>query len=276
MEISSLDLFLMFIKGDRRSSPLLRNEQKRKGIQIGQLDFPLFRYTHSLSQRVSMLCILKENIHKLGVEVLEEQKEVEKTNKSKTNEKNIELIIYYESFLNQIYNIMENISRINLFMFELNTSVTPKFTAQMKQIKNEKLKFHPEYDKLIKEEMKWYSQVHSVRSNANHFLAGTNVFGRSGKGELILEYLNYNLSNRNDHSIDPFKIEYNILSTVDSFYNATISTLNKIADIYLEKMDKDKKCHVTFIVDGYLEFRELSCNELIQGELGKLMGRYNL
>ena len=223
-----------------------------------------------------MLSILKEKIHELGVEVLEERKEVEKTNKSSTNEKSLELIIYYESFLNQIYNIMENISRINLFMFELNTSVKPKFTDQMKQIKSEKLKFHPEYDKLIKEEMNWYLQVHRVRSNANHFLTGTNVFGRSGEGEPVLEYLNYNLSDRNDHSIDPFKIEYDILSTVDSFYNATISTLNKIADIYLEKMDKDKKCHITFIVDGYLEIRELSCNDLIQGELGKLIGRYNL
>jgi hypothetical protein len=275
MGISSLDLFLMFVKGDKRSSPLLRNEQKRKGIQIGQLDFPLIRYTYSLSQRVSMLSILKEKIHKLGVEVLEEQKEVEKTNKSKTNEKSIELIIYYESFLNQIYNIMENVSRINLFIFELNTNISPKFTNQMKQIKNEKLKFHPEYDK-IKEEMKWYLQVHGIRSNANHFLTGANVFGRSEKGELILEYLNYNLSNRNNHSTDPFKIEYDILSTVDSFYNATIITLNKIADIYLENMDKDKKCHITFIIDGYLEIRELSCNELIQGELGKLIGRYNL
>jgi len=65
--------------------------------------------------------------------------------------------------------------------------------------------------------MKWYSHVNRVRSNANHFLTGTNVFGRSGEGELVLEYLNYNLSNRKDHSTDPFKIEYDILSTVDSF-----------------------------------------------------------
>jgi|LSQX01.3.fsa_nt_gb hypothetical protein len=35
-------------------------------------------------------------------------------------------------------------------MFELNTSVKPKFTDQMKLIKSDKLKFHPEYDKLIK------------------------------------------------------------------------------------------------------------------------------
>ncbi|BBL63601.1 MAG: hypothetical protein AAGU10_00685 [Methanosarcina mazei] len=120
--------------------------------------------------------------------------------------------------------------------------------------------------------MKWYSQVHRVISNANHFLTGTNVFGRSEEGEPVLEYLNYNLSDHNDHSMDPFKIEYDILSTVNSFYNATISTLNKIADIYLEKMDKDKKCHITFIVDGYLEIRELSCNELMHGKLGKLIG----
>lgn len=37
-------------------------------------------------------------------------------------------------------------------------------------------------------------------------------------------------------------------------------------------MDKDKKCHITFIVDGYLEIRELSCNELMHGKLGKLIG----
>ncbi|BBL63602.1 hypothetical protein DU48_05135 [Methanosarcina mazei] len=38
---------------------------------------------------------LKKKIHKLSVEVLEERKEVEKTNKSTTNEKNLELIILW-------------------------------------------------------------------------------------------------------------------------------------------------------------------------------------
>ena len=35
-------------------------------------------------------------------------------------------------------------------MFELNTRVKHKFTEQMKLIKRDKLKFHQEYDKLIK------------------------------------------------------------------------------------------------------------------------------
>jgi len=55
-----------------------------------------------------------------------------------------------------------------------------------------------------------------------------------------------------------------------------MSTLNKIANLYLENMDKDKKCQIPFIVDNYFEIRELSCNEFMQGEQGKIIARYSI
>ncbi len=72
MELSKLQLFLLFIKADRRCSPQFMEEPKRKGIPGRKLDFPLFRYTISLESRLRMLTILRNNIHNLNKDTIEE------------------------------------------------------------------------------------------------------------------------------------------------------------------------------------------------------------
>ncbi len=153
MELSKLQLFLIFIKVDNRCSPQYKEEQKRKGIPVGELDFPLLRYTFSLQDRLRMLTVLRNNIHELNKEAIEELEQIQEKG-SGTNEKGLTLTVYYESFLNQIYNIMENLAKINLFMFDDNKNKPPdKFSDQMKKIKQGELKLHPKYDKLIIDKM---------------------------------------------------------------------------------------------------------------------------
>jgi hypothetical protein len=268
MKLSKLQLFLTFIKADKRCSPQFMEEPKRKGIPVGELDFPLLRYTFSLENRLRMLTILRNDIHNLNKKAKDEMKRTQEKG-SGTNENGLILTVYYESFLNQIYNIMENLAKINLFMFDANNNPSPGFSKQMKAIKKGNLNFYPDYDKLIKEEMDWYMEVHQMRSNANHFMVGMNVFGRADDGEWIPQYMNFNISDR--LSDNDFKIERNILRDTEFFYNSTIKILNQISEIYIERIEKDKACAVPFFEKDGIEFREISYNQLIAGEKGKLI-----
>lgn len=268
MKLSKLQLFLTFIKADKRCSPQFMEEPKRKGIPGGKLDYPLLRYVFSLEDRLRMLTILRNNIHNLNEETKEEMKRTHEKG-SGTNENGLILTVYYESFLNQIYNIMENLAKINLFMFDTNNNPSSKFSKQMSTIKKDNLNFHPDYDKIIKEEMDWYDEVHQIRSNANHFMVGMNVFGRSNDGEWIPQYMNFNISDRS-HDYD-FIIKRNILGDTDFFYNSTIKLLNQMSEIYIERMEKDKACAVTLVENDGIEFREISYNQFIAGEKGKMI-----
>ena len=268
MKLSKLQLFLTFIKADKRCSQQFKEEQKRKGIPGGELDFLLLEYIVSLENRLIMLTILQKDIHNLNEEAKEEMKRTQEKG-SGANEKGLILTFYYESFLNQIYNIMENLAKINLFMFDAKNNPKHMFSDQMKKINNGELEFHPDYDKLIKEEMDWYKEVHQIRSNTNHYMTGMNVFGQADDGELIPQYVNFNISGR--FSDNNFKNKRNILRDTEFFYNSTIKILNQISEIYIERMEKEKTCAVSFFEKDGIEFREISYNQLIAGEKGKLI-----
>ncbi len=258
MGMSNIELFLNFIKGD-----------KRNNIQVSRLDFPLLRYTESLRQRLRMLTILRNEILELTQKDISEYKVTLDTGFGYDEFGGL-LIIRYEAFLNQIYNITENISRINLFLFDSIKNPPQKFSRQKKQIRSGKLKLHPFYDEIIKNKIGWYEEVHTIRSNANHFLAGFRVFGRDESGEPVLEYINYNLSESHVTN-NEFKIKRNIVNDVIYFYRNTLEFLDEISQIYIELMDKDVQCAITFPYDDRIEFREISFNEYISGGEGTLV-----
>ncbi len=213
-----------------------------------------------------MLTILRNNIHNLNKDAIEEMEKIQEKGFG-ANEKGLTLTVYFESFLNQIYNIMENLAKINLFMFDSNKNPSPNFFDQMKDIKVGNLKFHPSYDTLIKDNMEWYEEVHRIRSNANHYLVGINVFGLAEDGEWIPQYMNFNISDRFPNK--NLKIERNILKDTDFFYGSTIKILNQISEIYIERMDKDKPCSVLLFGKDGIEFRQISYNDFISGQIGK-------
>ena len=268
METSKLQLFLIFIKADKRCSPQFKEEQKRKGIPVGELDFPLLRYTFSLANRLSMLTLLRNSIHNSNKESIDELKNIQDAGYG-TNEKGLILTICYESFLNQIYNIMENIAKINLFMFDANINPKHSFSDQMKRIKDGKLQFHQDYDKLMNEEMDWYIEVHRIRSNTNHYMVGMNVFGRTEDEEWVPQYMNFDISDRSPTK--DFKIERNILADTEFFYDSTLKILNKIAEVYIERMDKERPCAVPIVGKNEIEFRKMSYTGYISGQKGELI-----
>lgn len=267
MELSNLELFLMFIKVDRRGLPSFVEE--RKGIRVKNLDFPLFRYTFSLGMRVDMLNILRSEIYSLNEDAKKEMKHVQETG-SGTNRNSLILTFYYESLLNQIYYIMENLAKINLFMFDVELEPPESFSKQEHKIKDDKMSFHPDYDRLIKEDMDWYAEVRQIRSSTTHYMSGLNIFGRADDGEFIPEYVDFNRSRRNggDNRI----VNRNILIDTEYFYNSTIKIINQICEIYIGQMEKETMCTILFETTDGIEFKKISYNQLIRGEFGERLG----
>lgn len=268
--MSNLQLFFTFIKGDHRTS--LEYLKSRKGLPIKGLDHPLLRYTMSLADRIERLKIIFSKINETHVDALRETQNIYE-GKLGYYMKGIELNIYYEAFLNEIYTIMENIARINVFMFDDSHDIPHSFMEQLKKIKKYKLSLHPKYNRLISEEMNWYIDVNTIRDNTVHYLTGIPIFDRSDGGTILLQHLSYNLSEREQHKDSEFKIKKDVLESAKEFFEKTMEILEKIAEIYIERMDKDVECQIIRFADNKLEVWALSYNNCIRGEKGKYIKR---
>ncbi len=100
-------------------------------------------------------------------------------------------------------------------------------------------------------------------------MVGMNIFGRTNDGKWIPQYMNFSISERSPNK--DFKIQRNILEDTVFFYDSTVKILNQISEIYIERMNKDHPCIVTFFGEDEIEFREVSYNEFISGQKGKLI-----
>ena len=139
-------------------------------------------------------------------------------------------------------------------MFNANGSVSHKFSNQMNGINNieeGKVYLHPQYDKLIKEKMEWYQEVHQIRSNTTHFMVGMNVFEQSDNEEWIPQYMNFSISNRLPDF--DFTIKRNILKDADFFIILQLKFLIKYQRYILREWKRIK--HAQFLL---LERMELS------------------
>lgn len=267
MKTPKFDLFFTFIRSDSRMTRKYALDTRKS---TNKLDLPLLRYALSLKERIQRLEIIHSKIVKSHSETLEEMQQVEKKGYGFCI-KSMELNIYYEAFFNEISSIMENISNINIFMFDNCGSVSHKFSNQIKNIKKGTLCLSPEYDKLILEEMEWFSDVSRIRDNTNHFLTGSVVFDKTDDGELIPSYLNYNVSDRNKHESNNFKIEMNISESVTHFYEHIIRLIENISSIYIERMDKDVPCIIRSFKDGTMELRSITYNGYVAGMDGEFV-----
>jgi hypothetical protein len=144
----------------------------------------------------------------------------------------------------------------------------------MKQIKSKKLSFDIEYDRILINDMDWYTAAMSIRNNSNHFLVGFNVYGRDENKNYIPQYMNYNVSDRKSEL--EFTITRNILEDTITFYDHTFLTLESIAKVYLKYIEKNKSCQLSFTTENQLIVREMSYNQFISNDYGKIVATFPL
>lgn len=275
-QFSNLDLFLTFIKGDHRCTKGNKEELIKRRIPGAELDIPLMRYVFSLQNRIIMLSTLRQNILEQNIKAIED---FEKNRKGEitSNISGILLALYFESFVNQIYNIFENIAKINLFLFDESKDQPPqKFSVQLEKIIQNKLSFDACFDPILIKMGTWYPEAMSIRHNVNHFMAGFSVYSRGigdEKEEWYVEYMNYDVIDRDNQN--PKKILVNVQKKTLDYYYSTINSLDQIASWYIQRMDKDTPCAITIITEKGPEIYKISYNQFISGEKGELLFPYS-
>jgi len=268
---NELDLFLGF--GIQNKQWRIDNEEiGKRGLPVkDEFNFQFIRYIASLKDRVISLSLLKKEIEVLNKEAIEETKRLYETNYGISYKRDL-LTIHYETFLNQIYGIMENVAKINFFVFdnyfihnkqELNRG----FENQRNKIIEGKLSLHSEYDNIIRNDLNWYNELCAIRHTFIHFIAGTCIINR--KEEIVLKYLTYNLSNI--ELKEEVKIIRNIIEDIELFYNETMTFLNDISTIYLKNLDPRIISSINTLNGDYLEIWEISLGDYLEGKTGKLL-----
>jgi hypothetical protein len=235
------------------------------------MDWPLLRYAWSLEHRIKCVAYSFEGVER--AEVLAAA-EIEKTSKlgSGSYDPILILVYYYESLVDQIYKSMENVAKVNMFLYDSKQAPPHDFQEQRQNIAKGKLNFSISYDRIMKESMGWYGDVLRIRHNSNHYAIGTGAYKRDDDGKPILQYLNYEISERRANRGTTGRIENNILDSAKGLWTRFNSCVNAIGSAWLEEVDPTIRCEISFLFPDRAEMRKVNLDEYRAGELGELVG----
>jgi len=163
------------------------------------------------------------------------------------------LIIKYETYLNSIYNLLENLARIVSFFYPKH-SLPKHFNKQKKRFLNDR-NIDPIYSDIL-DSLDWYDEIRSMRTEFTHFLSGTVVSFKSD----IPGYLNKQKSERK-HKNEKIEIEDIISHSKDIYKNLSI---------YLEILGK----HLLSFIDKDIRVSEI-CGITTTGRMCVKMISYN-
>jgi len=178
------------------------------------------------------------------------------------------LAIKYEVYLNSIYSLCENISFLVSKFYE--KGLSNKFIVQRKQFLNDKKNLDESYSKIL-ERAAWYEEVHSIRSEATHFLTG--LVNPSDSNEPCYSYKEtYNGRGYAQEKINIKNVEMHVINlqrNLEEFLNAFSKHFREIKlnrDISVKEpcliTDERKILFRSITLDDYLNQRPRKCNEL--------------
>lgn len=178
------------------------------------------------------------------------------------------LAIKYEVYLNSIYSLCENISFLVSKFYE--KGLSNKFITQRKQFLNDKKNLDESYSKIL-ERADWYEEVHSIRSEATHFLTG--LVNPSDSNEPCYSYKEtYNGRGCAQEEINIKNVEMHVIDlqlNLEEFLNDFSKHFREIKlnrDISVKEpcliTDERKILFRSITLDDYLNQRPRKCNEL--------------
>lgn len=267
---SQISVFVKFCVASKRVSWSRTDNQKRTGAPAGQMDWPMLRYSWSLEHRITCVNYSFERVKDAEALAAEEIEEITRRGTG-TYDPSLILVYNYESLVDQIYKAMENVAKVNLFLYDSKQAPPHDFQKQMRRIANAKLGFSKSYDRIMKEDMDWYKDVLRIRENSNHYAIGMGVFKRDDSGRPILQYLNYEISRREANCGNAGKIEINILDSAMELCTRFNSCMDAIGSAWLEEVDPTERCAIRFGYPDRIETRRVSLEEYRAGEHGELV-----
>jgi hypothetical protein len=250
-DYTDFELFLRFIM--TVEPPIFNGYDKRLGMERSYAS----EWAKSLSDKFAAVSILySEVLYQIPMwkNELEQAKE---RGFGHTIQQTI-LLVKYETFLNSIYSFCENTS---YFVKELypKANLSPAFNTQ-KTNNIEKLHEFDDYYAKMLESADWYDEVHSMRSEATHFLSGFIFISDIDEpGYLISKPY----SNRKGHS-EEIEVE-NIEKHIRETYNNLYFFVNKFSKHFIElRCNKDKPIGSLCLCGGGLSgVRTMTINDIL-------------
>lgn len=240
--ISSLMVFLHFARGDQRianASDFL--DSLRKKISVADLCFKEL--------------LLSLPLYKEEYEVLRKEGYVDGIGR-------LMVVVKYETFLNSIYSLMENIAQITCLIYP-KKSLPRRFHDQKVRLLKDKA-IDPTYSAIL-DNLDWYDEVRAIRSESTHFLSGLSVSYEPS----VPGYFNKPKSGRQGTPINNIEV-YNVISHSESIKRSLDSYLESFGMHFLNVIDKDARvfqlCGITY--GGCIAGKILSYNEKINGDPG--------
>lgn len=128
-----------------------------------------FDLGNSLKHKINAIYFFKTEILQQIEKVIEEEKECKKNGWGSSLETTI-LLIKFESLLNAIYSICDNVSYIG---HKLHDGLPFGFNKQYKGF-DKYLKKYPKYEDYLNiiKNCEWYIQLHTMRTESTHYLPG--------------------------------------------------------------------------------------------------------
>jgi hypothetical protein len=240
-KLSNFKLFMKFMQGDKKIPEAVY-------------------WSKSINNKIRAMEILRmevlEQIPKCRAELEELERE-----RYTTGTELAKLAIKYEVFLNSIYSLCENLSQIMAFLDK--TGLSPHFHKQKsKFLKNSAI--DTEYSRLVKS-AQWYDEVHTMRSEATHFMSGFIV----NPTPESFGYMNTPISER---AGAPEKISIdNVEEHVNSLFAEVLSFLSSFGNISLRLLDQNCKVpQICYFIpkDGLICVKIISLKEQMAGESG--------
>ena len=174
----------------------------------------------------------------------------------------LKLALKYEVFLNSIYALCENLSRIVAYLYSEH-SLPHGFREQKERFLG-KHDIDPVYSKILEEFTSWYLEVHSIRTESTHFLSGFITISESKIG-----YFNTPKSKRKDSPKKEIQIS-DIEKHIKQVYERVIAFLSEFGKHFINVIDERAKIALPCLItsSGYMGVRQISLRGYKAGEAG--------
>ena len=238
--LPKIDLLLLFMKGDPRIPDA-------------------FGWSVSIRTKMSIASILFNDVLE---QIPKGIKEFEEVNRSGYIEgiELLKLAMKYENYLNSIYSLCENISRIVHFLYGERNLPDSFFDQKSRFLKEPDI--NPDYTEIL-EKTNWYDEVHSIRREATHFLSGFVGISDDTK----LGYFNKPKSKRKG---TPERISIDdIEEHLRGIHNGLSRFLYAFGDAFIKIINQDSRVSIPCIYSrGLIGTYHISLREYLNNGLG--------
>lgn len=168
------------------------------------------------------------------------------------------LLVKYETFLNSIYSLCENISYLVKELY-IKESLPRGFNKQKKK-HLDRIKIFDSYYATLLAATDWYDEVHSMRTEATHYLSGIIFISSSGMPGYLNNKLYDERTEHSDNIIDKEDIEKHVAET----YNKVYSFVMNISKHFIElRCNKNKPIGELCLLGGLSGVRTTTLNSYL-------------